>query len=181
MIGCIDRERWMVSRLVWLYDIGALSAFLAMMACVLLEVVTRNIIHIPTTWAEESSRFFCVWTVFLGSASAWFRNAHIVINIVPRRLSGRARLVLQLLSEALTGIFILCVWFGTISIMVIQYPAKTTALEISISYFYLGLFVGATGIVIFHIRMMKETLLKLAPAHTGTVGHENHETQRKSK
>jgi hypothetical protein len=34
-------------------------------------------------------------------------------------------------------------------------------LEISISYFYLGLFVGATGIVIFHIRMMKETLLKL--------------------
>jgi TRAP-type C4-dicarboxylate transport system permease small subunit len=54
------------------------------------------------------------------------------------------------------------VWFGTISMMVIQYPAKTTALEISISYFYLGLFVGATGIVIFHIRMMKETLLKLA-------------------
>ena len=150
----------MVSRLVRFYDIGALSAFLAMMACVLLEVVTRNIIHIPTTWAEESSRFFCVWTVFLGSASAWFRKAHIVINIVPRRLSGRVRLVLQLLSEALTGIFILCVWFGTISMMVIQYPAKTTALEISISYFYLGLFVGASGIVIFHIGMMKETLLK---------------------
>ncbi len=150
----------MVSRLVRFYDIGALTAFLAMMACVLLEVVTRNIIHIPTTWAEESSRFFCVWTVFLGSASAWFRKAHIVINIVPRRLSGRARLVLQLFSEALTGIFILCVWFGTVSIMIIQYPAKTTALEISISYFYLGLFVGASGIVIFHLGMIKETLLK---------------------
>ena len=172
MIGCIDRERLMMSRLVRFYDIGALAAFLAMMACVLLEVVTRNIIHIPTTWAEESSRFFCVWTVFLGSASAWFRKAHIVINIVPRRLSGRARLVLQLLSEALTGIFILCVWFGTISMMVIQYPAKTTALEISISYFYLGLFVGATGIVIFHIGMMKETILKLAHADMGTGGHE---------
>ena len=108
--------------------------------------------------------FFCVWTVFLGSASAWYRNAHIVINILPRRLSGRARLVLQLLSETLTGIFILCVWFGTVSIMIIQYPAKTTALEISISYFYLGLFVGATGIVIFHIWMMKETLLELTQA-----------------
>jgi hypothetical protein len=33
-------------------------------------------------------------------------------------------------------------------------------LEISISYFYLGLFVGASGIVIFHLRMIKETLLK---------------------
>ncbi len=151
----------MVTRLVRFYDIGALAAFLAMMACVLLEVVTRNIIHIPTTWAEESSRFFCVWTVFLGSASAWFRNAHIVINVIPRRLSGRARLVLALFNEILTGIFILCVWFGTVSIMIIQYPAKTTALEISISYFYLGLFVVDSGIVIFHIGMIKDTLVKL--------------------
>ena len=150
-----------VQNIVRFYDIGALVSFLVMMACVLLEVVTRNILHIPTTWAEESSRLFCVWAVFLGSASAWFRNAHIVINILPRRLSGRSKFVLQLFNETLSGIFILCVWFGTIYIMVIQYPAKTTALEISISYFYLGLFVGATGIVVFHIRLIKQTLLGL--------------------
>ena len=147
-----------MQKIVRFYDISALVTFVAMMACVLLEVVTRNILHIPTTWAEESSRLFCVWSVFLGSASAWFRNAHIVINIIPRRLSGRTKLVLKLFNETMTGIFILCVWFGTIFMMVIQYPSKTTALEISISYFYLGLFVGATGIVIFHIRMMKQTI-----------------------
>ncbi len=147
--------------LVRFYDIGALVTFLAMMACVLLEVVTRNIIHVPTTWAEESSRLFCVWSVFLGSASAWFRNAHIVINIIPRRLSGPPKLLLQLFSEVLTGIFVLCVFFGTMFIMLIQYPAKTTALEISISYFYLGLFVGITGIVIFHARLVKQTLSRL--------------------
>jgi len=151
-----------VQRLVHFYDLGALVAFLAMMACVLLEVVTRNIIHIPTTWAEESSRLFCVWSVFLGSASAWFRNAHIVINIIPRRLSGRPKLLLQLIGEILTGIFVLCVFFGSISIMVIQYPAKTTALEISISYFYLGLFIGITGIVIFHAGLVRQTLARLA-------------------
>jgi len=148
--------------LVRFYDLSSLIAFLAMMGCVLLEVVTRNIIHIPTTWAEESSRFFCVWAVFLGSASAWFRNAHIIINVIPHRLSGRPKLILQLLAQALTGIFVLCVWFGTIYIMIIQYPAKTTALEISISYFYLGLFVGACGIIVFHARMIRETLAQLA-------------------
>jgi len=98
----------------------------------------------------------------LGSASAWFRNAHIVINIIPRRLSGRPQLLLQLVSEVLTGIFVLCVFFGSIAIMIIQYPAKTTALEISISYFYLGLFVGITGIVIFHARLVKQTISRLA-------------------
>ena len=151
-----------VQRLVRFYDMGALVTFVAMMACVLLEVVTRNIIHIPTTWAEESSRLFCVWSVFLGSASAWFRNAHIVINIIPRRLSGRPKLLLQLVSEVLTGVFVLCVFFGSISIMIIQYPAKTTALEISISYFYLGLFIGITGIVIFHAGLVKQTIARLA-------------------
>ncbi len=157
--------------IVRIYDIGALVAFLAMTACVLLEVVTRNIIHVPTTWAEESSRFFCVWAVFLGSASAWFRNAHIVINIVPQRLSGKARLFLRLFSEILSAIFIVCIWFGTIQIMIIQYPAKTTALEISISYFYLGLFVGATGIVIFHARMVKLTFQELLKSGAGKINN----------
>ena len=47
----------------------SLKERLAMMSCVLLEVVTRNIIHIPTPWAEESSRFFCVWTVLFSGPS----------------------------------------------------------------------------------------------------------------
>ena len=60
--------------LVRFYDIGSLIAFLSMMGCIMIEVFSRNIIHMPTTWAEEASRFFCVWTVFLGSASAWYRS-----------------------------------------------------------------------------------------------------------
>ena len=49
--------------LVRFFDTGALICFVAMMGCVILEVFTRNVIHIPTTWAEESSRFFFVWSV----------------------------------------------------------------------------------------------------------------------
>lgn len=144
--------------LVRFYDLGAFLAFAAMMGCVLLEVVTRNIIHVPTTWAEELSRFMCVWTVFLGAASAWYRYSHIVINVLPRRLSGTPKFLLEILTSFLSGVFLVCVWIGSAYIMYIQYEAKTTALEISISYFYLGLFIGATGMVIFHGRMIKEII-----------------------
>jgi TRAP-type C4-dicarboxylate transport system permease small subunit len=143
--------------LIRAYDTGALICFCVMMGCVLLEVVARNIIHVPTTWAEELSRFMCVWTVFLGAASAWSRNTHIVINILPRRLRGLSKQMLTILNQTLSGIFILCVWVGTIIIMIAQHEAKTTALEISISWFYLGLFVGATGIGIFHAHQMIQT------------------------
>jgi TRAP-type C4-dicarboxylate transport system permease small subunit len=145
--------------LVKFFDYTALVAFTAMMGCVLLEVVARNVIHMPTTWAEELSRFMCVWTVFMGSASAWARNTHIMINILPRRLKGRARQALSLATQLLTLAFLASVWFGAIYIMIEQQEATTTALEISISWFYLALFVGATGMLIFHVEWMVKTLL----------------------
>lgn len=46
--------------LIKAYDMGALICIGTMMGCVLLEVVARNIVHFPTTWAEELSRFMCV-------------------------------------------------------------------------------------------------------------------------
>ena len=110
------------------YDIGSLVAFLAMMGCIMIEVFSRNIIYMPTTWAEEASRFFCVWTVFLGSAGAWFRGSHIVIHVLISRLTGRAKLFLQIIVEILTAIFLVSVWFGSLLIMKINYPIKTTAL-----------------------------------------------------
>ena len=144
--------------LIKAYDFGALVCFCAMMGCVLLEVVARNIVHFPTTWAEELSRFMCVWTVFLGAAGAWARSTHILIDILPQRLRGLPKRMLTLMNQTLSGIFILCVWVGSIFIMIAQYEAKTTALEISISWFYLGLFVGSTGTLIFHLYLMIRTI-----------------------
>jgi TRAP-type C4-dicarboxylate transport system permease small subunit len=152
--------------LIKVYDMGALICFCAMMGCVLLAVVARNIVHFPTTWAEELSRFMCVWTVFLGAAAAWARNTHIVIDILPRRLQGLPKRWLTLMNQSLSGIFILCVWIGAIFIMIEQYAAKTTALEISISWFYLGLFVGSTGMLIFHLHLMIRTLRNPADPET---------------
>ena len=144
--------------LIKAYDFGALVCFCAMMGCVLLEVVARNIVHFPTTWAEELSRFMCVWTVFLGAAAAWARNTHIVIDILPRRLRGLPKRMLTLMNQTLSGIFILCIWIGSIFIMIAQYAAKTTALEISISWFYLGLFLGSSGMLVFHLYLMIRTI-----------------------
>lgn len=151
--------------LIKAYDIGALVCFCAMMGCVLLEVVTRNVIHVPTTWAEELSRFMCVWTVFLGAASAWSRGSHIVINVLPRRLKGLPKRLLLVGSQVFSAVFLICVWVGTIMIMIEQYEAKTTALEISISWFYLGLFTGVTGMVLFHARQMVQAFRD--PPETG--------------
>ena len=148
--------------LVRIFDLGALLCFTVMMACVLLEVVTRNVIMMPTTWVEELSRFLFIWTIFLGSASAWYRGSHIVINIIPRRLSGRPKFFLQLVTELASLILFLCIWAGAVYLMGYNPEATSTALEIPVSYFYLALFVGVTGILIFHLRQLIGTISSLS-------------------
>ncbi len=152
----------MITRLVRAYDTAALVCFAAIMFCVLLEVVTRNIIKIPTTWVEELSRLLFVYTVFIGAAPAWYRGTHIIIDIVPRRLPDRPRLLLQLVVEILTGILMLCILGGSVYMMAYNYEALSTALQISISFFYLGLFIGIAGIVIFHAKQLTDTIRELA-------------------
>ena len=150
--------------LVRCYDAGALVSFAVMMACVLLEVVTRNILHIPTAWAEELSRFMCVWTVFMGSASAWYRGAHIVVNVLPRRLKNWPKKLVMILIHLLSAAFLLCLWAGSIQIMISQHANTTSALQISISWFYLALFMGTTGMLVFHIRQVVQTIRTEAAA-----------------
>ncbi|MFC1798805.1 TRAP transporter small permease [Thermodesulfobacteriota bacterium] len=140
--------------LVKLYDIGALISFSAMFFCVMVEVISRNIILIPTTWAEECSRFFCVWTVFLGSASAWYRGSHIVITGLVQRMPGTVQKALLLAVELICTGFLVAVWIGTAVIMKISYNTTTTAMEISISYFYLALFLGFLGMIVFQVRKL---------------------------
>jgi TRAP-type C4-dicarboxylate transport system permease small subunit len=167
--GTLTRVRGdrLMRHIVRFFDIGALVCFTAMMSFVLLEVFARNVIQFPTTWAEESSRLMLVWTVFLGAASAWYRGKHIVINVLPRRISGRSKHVLQLIIQFLTAIFLLCAWGGNLWIMILNYEATTTALEISIAFFYFGVFLGLTGMIIFLFPQIVETFRNLTSGQDG--------------
>ena len=132
-----------------------------MMLSILIEIVFRNLLQMPTTWAEESSRFFFIWSVFLGAASAWYRGAHIIIHVLVSRLSGGVKLSFKVVVDIMTAVFLISIWFGTILMMQSSYHQKTTALEISISYYYLALLLGLTGMIIFLLNDMVKTIKNL--------------------
>jgi TRAP-type C4-dicarboxylate transport system permease small subunit len=140
------------------FEIGALAAFCGMLLAVLVQVFANYFLALPTEWAEELSRFLCVWTVFLASASAVKKGAHITINVVLRSLSGGARLLVTLFLEIITALFLLCVFWGSISVMGSSYNVLATGLEISMSYFYLGLVVGSFGMLVYLFVGMARTI-----------------------
>ena len=83
------------------------------------------------------------------------------------RLTGRVKLSFKIVVDVLTAVFLISIWVGTIFIMQISYHQKTTALEISVSYFYLALFLGLTGMIIFHVNDMIRTIRKFGTPTEG--------------
>jgi len=61
---------------VLLFLIGAMLTF---------EVIARYFFNAPTIWAEELSRLFLIWAVFIGSAALLASGDHIRVTVLVER------------------------------------------------------------------------------------------------
>ena len=64
--------------------VGGLAVF-AFVCVISLQVILRNIFHMPLIWANDVSVILFVWAVFFGSAIAVRCRQHFVLDIVPPR------------------------------------------------------------------------------------------------
>ena len=62
------------------------------------EVVARYFFNAPTVWAEELSRLFMVWAVFVGSSVLIQTEEHIRVTVVTEMLPPGIRRVMRFLS-----------------------------------------------------------------------------------
>ncbi|MDQ8030426.1 MAG: TRAP transporter small permease [Bordetella sp.] len=63
---------------------------LVLLLCVFGQVVLRYLTDEPIAWTEELSRYTFIWLVMLGAAEGSRRAGHFAIDLVTRRLEGRA-------------------------------------------------------------------------------------------
>lgn len=54
------------------------------------QVVSRYVFASPSSWTEEVARFLLIWIGTLGAAYAFRTNAHIGLDLLPRKLTGQA-------------------------------------------------------------------------------------------
>ena len=76
-----------------LFAIGAMLAY---------EVAARYFFNAPTIWAEELSRLFMIWAVFLASAALLSEDEHIRVTV----LIERAPPFLQRLAKVVSLVFV---------------------------------------------------------------------------
>jgi C4-dicarboxylate transporter DctM subunit len=117
-------------------------------AVALLQVVCRYVLNSALPWPEELARIAFVWFVLLGAALLARRNRHIAIEMVPRALSDRGRLVHAALARVIAAcaatFLVIC---GTELVGLTS--TVSPALEIPFLYLYLAVPVGGGLTLLF--------------------------------
>ena len=87
--------------------------FFAVGGMITWEVIARYVFNAPTIWAEEMSRFFQVWAVYLAMAYLLRHRGLIRITLLTDHLGSRGRLLSDLFSLAVICVFsLVATWYG---------------------------------------------------------------------
>jgi len=77
------------------------------------EVIARYFFNAPTVWAEELSRVFMVWAVFLAAASLLRHDAHIRVTVLTELLGPNGRRLARLISLTIVlAVSSVIFWYG---------------------------------------------------------------------
>src|SRR5437763_14668191 len=79
---------------------------------VILDIVTREIGR-PWLWLQEVTSTFFIYAIFTGTAVATRRNDHLYLTAVADRLSGAARMTVEVVTRVVVlGVALCFIYFG---------------------------------------------------------------------
>ncbi len=133
-----------------------LLANVAFAGSVLLVVmsVALTALKVPTPWADEGACFLYIWTVFLAAAIALKNNTHIRIDVLSNRVPPRMQGGYLFFLNLLCLVFCLGILYGIYQILEMATVMRSPAMEISMFYYYLPLFIGFLMMVVYLIQMI---------------------------
>ncbi len=116
---------------------------------VLWQVFTRFVLRNPSSYTEELARFLLIWLGLLGGSYAAGQHLHLAVDLLPGRLQGRQRQILELIIEACTLAFALLLIVGGARLvwLMLYLGQISAALQVPLGYVYLvlplsGAFIG---------------------------------------
>lgn len=126
--------------------------FIAMFLVTLFQVVARYVFGNPFVWTEELARFLYVWLTFIGAATVFYENKHIIVDILVSRTSAAWRTVLAFVANLFVLAFNLVLFVGGIRMVRATRTAQAPSIPaVTYAWVYLAIALGAAAMVIMVI------------------------------
>ncbi len=101
----------------------AMLLIFLMIAVLLLDAVTRNVLHIPLHWCIEVAQFTLAAYYFMGGAMTLKDNDHVRMDLLYGTLSERGKAILDLITVGCLIFYLSVLLIGSISSL--QYAIAT--------------------------------------------------------
>ena len=82
-----------------------IGLMVALVAAVSWQVISRYVFASPSSWTEEVARFLMIWIGLLGAAYAFRTRAHLGLDLLPKKLTGRSAETLKLFTLVVVVLF----------------------------------------------------------------------------
>lgn len=131
-----------------LVSILAQLLLISSVASAFYQVLARFVLQSPADWSEAWSRASLIWAVLLGVALAFRQGAMLSVDMLRARLTGKSQRTLEFLIMTICVLFMgFLAWVGSSMAWRVRFQTMPS-LEISISWIYLAIPVGATLAII---------------------------------
>lgn len=118
------------------------------------QVFCRFVLNYPLPWSEEVQIFGHVWIVFLTIPIAYNRGSHIMMTMLFDRLPRQTQRLIAI------GVDVMWLWIGlsiaVLSVRLVRVAVfqRSPALEIPMSFIYMGLVIGGAYLTLVAIRKL---------------------------
>jgi len=128
------------------------------------QVFTRFILRDPSSFTEELATFLLIWIGLLGSTYALREKAHLGIDVLTTRFSGKRKHWSEIFIYSVVIIFAVSVliWGGLRLVNITLYLNQiSAALRIKMGYVYLVLPITGILLIIYSLGFITESLNQL--------------------
>ena len=131
---------------------------------VLWQVMTRWVLNDPSSYTEELARYLLIWVGLLGAAYAAGKKMHLAIDILPTKLTGRSRHVLEIVIDGfvlLFAVFVMIVGGIRLMSLTLLMGQVSAALGIQLGYVYSVIPLTGVLIAFYAVESIAERTLAL--------------------
>lgn len=139
-----------------LYKVLALVCgclILAMTVLIFWQVVCRYVFNNSLTWSEELGRYIFAWITFIGLPVALRAKAHVALDLLLKKLHGKAKLTVLTINAVLTAVLALVICYSGYRLTLLGVGQISSAIQIPMQYVYCIIPVSGLLLLFFTVRI----------------------------
>ena len=137
--------------------------YLTFVACVLIQVISRNFLPNAPSWTEEAARYSFIYMVSFGCAVAVHRNEFVSVEFLydalEHKYAGVNKVIALVIKIVLLAFNVYILTRSVFSFAFIKFPMYSTAMTLPMQYVYFALVLLFGLMIIAYICEILRTIL----------------------